>query len=71
MTLEERERVDLTDASDTANTANSVLSGFGSANFFSPLPSDETVMAALCTWQLRYNFVEDRIPRRFLHVVTQ
>ena len=41
-----------------------VLPGFGSANFFNPLALDGTVVAALCSWQLRYNFVQNRIPRR-------
>ena len=57
--------------SDTANTSSSVLPGFGSANFFKPLPSDGTVVAALCNWELRYNFVENRIPRRFLHFIQE
>ena len=61
----------VSDTSNTSNTSNSVLPGFGSAEFFSPLPSDGTVVASLCNWQLRYNFVENRIPRMFLHVVTQ
>ena len=41
-----------------------VLPGFGSANFFNPLALDGTVVAAHCSWQLRYNFVQNRIPRR-------
>ena len=52
-------------SNDTSD--DSVLPGFGSASFFKPLPSDGTVVASLCKWQLRYNFVENRIPRRFLH----
>ena len=54
--------------SNTTSSDQSALSGFGSANFFSPMASDGTVVAAHCQWQLRYNVVENRIPRRFLPV---
>ena len=77
------ERINETSVSERTTTTNnnnsnsssndtsddSVLPGFGSASFFKPLPSDGTVVASLCKWQLRYNFVENRIPRRFLHKI--
>ena len=43
------------------------LPGFGSAHMFMPIPNSGTVVAAHCNWQFRYNYVENRIPRKYLH----
>ena len=40
------------------------LPGFGSAHMFMPIPNSGTVVAAHCNWQFRYNYVENRIPRK-------
>ena len=40
------------------------LPGFGSAHVFTPIPDSGTVVAAHCAWQFRYNYVENRIPRK-------
>ena len=42
------------------------LPGFGSAHMFMPIPNSGTVVAAHCNWQFRYNYVENRIPRKYL-----
>ena len=42
------------------------LPGFGSAHVFIPIPDSGTVVAAHCAWQFRYNYVENRIPRKYI-----
>ena len=45
-----------------------LLPGFGSAHMFMPIPNSGTVVAAHCGWQFRYNFVPNRVPRRFCFI---